>query len=194
MQREMPLCFNILALLLLQPTLTTPPPLTAVTVSRGCLTCKGTQPSTNVSVTALAQGEPCGVYTPSCAHGLRCSPPVDEPRPLRALLEGRGTCNDTNRINPTDQILTEAPATTEDPEEPPCRKLLTNLIKGLNAHLFQSHHDIYMPNCDKHGFFRKKQCWSSRGKQRGKCWCVDGNGMPLPSYSNSKGSQTCHSS
>lgn len=39
----------------------------------------------------------------------------------------------------------------------PCRKLLTTLIKGLDAHLFNSQHDIYMPNCDKRGFFRKKQ-------------------------------------
>lgn len=39
----------------------------------------------------------------------------------------------------------------------PCRKLLTTLIKGLDAHLFDSHHDIYMPNCDRRGFFRKKQ-------------------------------------
>lgn len=39
----------------------------------------------------------------------------------------------------------------------PCRKLLTTLIKGLNAHLFNPQHDIYMPNCDKRGFFRKKQ-------------------------------------
>lgn len=39
----------------------------------------------------------------------------------------------------------------------PCRKLLTSLIRGLDAHLFKSNHDIYMPNCDKRGFFRKKQ-------------------------------------
>lgn len=39
----------------------------------------------------------------------------------------------------------------------PCRQLLTTIIEGLNAHLFTSHHDIYMPNCDKRGFFRKKQ-------------------------------------
>lgn len=42
-------------------------------------------------------------------------------------------------------------------QQGPCRRLLTNLIKGLDAHLFDSQHDIYMPNCDKRGFFRKKQ-------------------------------------
>lgn len=42
----------------------------------------------------------------------------------------------------------------------PCRRLLTTLIQGLDAHLFGSQHDIYMPNCDKRGFFRKKQARS----------------------------------
>lgn len=116
----------------------------------------------------------------------------------------------------------------------PCRKLLTSLIKGLDAHLFKSDRDIYMPNCDKRGFFRKKQvnfqirfkklteiilariilhrldalaapyqgfslslfvlfvqCWSSRGKQRGKCWCVDENGMPVSSNTKKKGGLSC---
>lgn len=43
------------------------------------------------------------------------------------------------------------------PEQAPCRKLLTTLILDLEAHLFDTQHDIYMPNCDKRGFFRKKQ-------------------------------------
>lgn len=39
----------------------------------------------------------------------------------------------------------------------PCRKLLTTLIKRLDEHLFDPQYDIYMPNCDRRGFFRKKQ-------------------------------------
>lgn len=109
------------------------------------------------------------------------------------------------------------------PQQAPCRKLLTTLISDLEAHLFDTQHDIYMPNCDKRGFFRKKQvsvqgkitvvaadicvcvpartvwflcvllvqCWSSRGKRRGKCWCVDMNGMMVPSKGKQKGSQVC---
>lgn len=105
----------------------------------------------------------------------------------------------------------------------PCRKLLTTLILDLEAHLFDTQHDIYMPNCDKRGFFRKKQvsahgqitvvvddlyfcvaartiwfpwfllvqCWSSRGKRRGKCWCVDINGLMVPSKGRHKGSLVC---
>ncbi|KAF7663965.1 hypothetical protein LDENG_00195190 [Lucifuga dentata] len=184
-----------------RPALTSPWPLTSVSITKACPTCKRNQgipsqslPSADVSVTALAFGEPCGVYTLSCAHGLRCSPPEDGPRPLRALLEGRGICSNTSRINPTEKVHTADSEVTEDPHEAPCRKLLTTLVKGLDAHLFQSHHDIYVPNCDKRGFFRKKQCWSSRGKQRGKCWCVDDSGTPMPSYTKHKGTLLCQSS
>lgn len=47
--------------------------------------------------------------------------------------------------------------TDNSPQQAPCRKLLTTLISDLEAHLFDTQHDIYMPNCDKRGFFRKKQ-------------------------------------
>lgn len=101
---KMILYLNILMLLLLQPALLSPMLLTAP--SRGCSTCKGkpsqNQPSVDLNATSLAAGEPCGVYTVSCAHGLRCAPPEDEPRPLRALLEGRGVCNIASSVSPTE--------------------------------------------------------------------------------------------
>ncbi|XP_069007284.1 insulin-like growth factor-binding protein 6 [Embiotoca jacksoni] len=185
------LCSNIVVLLLLQMALSSP----LTTPSRGCPTCRGkptqSQPTADLNTTSLAAGEPCGVYTASCALGLRCAPLQDEPRPLRALLEGRGVCSNASSAGPTQQVHTVDPAPTVDPEEAPCRKLLTNLIKGLDAHLFKSNHDIYMPNCDKHGFFRKKQCWSSRGQQRGKCWCVDKSGMLVSAYTRRRGSPSC---
>lgn len=191
--REMLVYLHILALLLLQPALSSPVPLT--TASRGCPTCKSkptrSQPSVDLNTTSLAVGEPCGVYTLSCADGLRCAPKEDEPRPLRALLEGRGVCSNASSVDPTENIQTAVPAPTEDPEEAPCRKLLTTLIKGLDAHLFDPQHDIYMPNCDKNGFFMKKQCWSSRGKRRGKCWCVDQNGMTVSSNTDQKDDLSC---
>ncbi|CAJ1051768.1 insulin-like growth factor-binding protein 5 [Xyrichtys novacula] len=186
------LYLNLLVLILLQPASSSPRPQT--TPARGCLTCKTkptkAQPPVESNSTALAAGELCGVYTLSCANGLRCAPPEDEARPLRALLEGRGVCSNGSSLSPTETTQTVDPAPTEDPNEAPCRKLLTTLIKGLNAHLFNPQHDIYMPNCDKRGFFRKKQCWSSRGKQRGKCWCVNQNGMPVTSTRN-KGHLSC---
>uniref|UniRef100_A0A3Q3XII0 Thyroglobulin type-1 domain-containing protein n=1 Tax=Mola mola TaxID=94237 RepID=A0A3Q3XII0_MOLML len=185
------LCLHILVLLLPQLALSSPASLT--TASKGCPTCKAkpTQIQPGDLNATLQAGEPCGVYTAGCANGLRCAPPQTEPRPLRALLEGRGVCSNASSSSPTETINTAGPAPTEDPNEAPCRKLLTTLIKGLDAHLFDSHHDIYMPNCDKRGFFRKKQCWSSRGKRRGQCWCVDPNGMQVSSNTKQKGNLTC---
>ncbi|XP_056292751.1 insulin-like growth factor-binding protein 5 [Pseudoliparis swirei] len=187
------LYLNILVLVLLQLALSSSMMLT--TPSRGCLTCKLKSTQSQLAVdsnsTAPAIGEPCGVYTLGCAQGLRCTPSQDEPRPLRALLDGRGVCSNASSVNPTENVQTVELTTTQDPDEAPCRKLLTSLIKGLDAHLFKSHHDIYMPNCDKRGFFRKKQCWSSRGKRHGKCWCVNQNGMPVSSNTKHKGGRSC---
>ncbi|XP_069715812.1 insulin-like growth factor-binding protein 1 [Phaenicophaeus curvirostris] len=41
---------------------------------------------------ALGHGQRCGVYTVRCRQGLRCRVPAEEPRPLSALIQGRGTC------------------------------------------------------------------------------------------------------
>lgn len=99
---------TILVLLLLQPTPSRPVPLT--TLSRGSPTSKGkpsqSQPPVDLNATALAVGEPCGVYTLGCAHGLRCAPPEEEPRPLRALLEGKGICTVASSASPTDKVQT----------------------------------------------------------------------------------------
>ncbi|XP_066542431.1 insulin-like growth factor-binding protein 2-B [Hoplias malabaricus] len=45
-------------------------------------------------------GEPCGVYSPRCASGLRCTPEPSETRPLQQLLLGHGRC--TRRTDHTD--------------------------------------------------------------------------------------------
>ncbi|KAM4740169.1 insulin-like growth factor-binding protein 6 [Anableps anableps] len=175
---------NILMLLVkevaLSSILTTP--------SRGCPTCTGR--SVDLNVASLASGEPCGVYTLSCAPGLRCEPSKDELRPLRALLEGRGVCSNVSSTTSATLVYPVELAPTEDPKEAPCRKLLTKIIRGLDANLFKSNH-IYIPNCEKSGFYKKKQCWSSQGKQRGKCWCVDENGLPVPPKTKQNGSVIC---
>lgn len=103
LQCDMLLCINVLVLLLLQLALSSPVPLT--TPSRGCPTCKPklmqTQASEVLNATAPGVGGQCGVYTLSCALGLRCTPPPGEARPLRALLEGRGVCSNASSIGPT---------------------------------------------------------------------------------------------
>lgn len=105
---KMLLYLNILVLFFLRLALSSPMPLT--TPTRGCPTCETkptqTQASEHSNATTLAVGELCGVYTLSCAHGLRCAPPQGEPRPLRALLEGRGVCSNASSISPTENTHT----------------------------------------------------------------------------------------
>lgn len=94
-------------LLLLQPSLSSPVPLTTASrspASRGKPSQR--EPPADSNATTLAVGEPCGVYTLSCNHGLRCAPPEEEPRPLRALLEGRGVCTPAFSASPTDEVQT----------------------------------------------------------------------------------------
>lgn len=53
-----------------------------------CLTC------------ALREGHECGVYTGTCAAGLRCLPRVGEEKPLHALLHGKGMCMNEKDYKP----------------------------------------------------------------------------------------------
>ncbi|CAL8240655.1 unnamed protein product [Merluccius merluccius] len=53
-----------------------------------CLTC------------ALSEGQACGVYTGTCAQGLRCLPRSGEEKPLHALLHGRGVCTNEKGYKP----------------------------------------------------------------------------------------------
>ncbi|KPP67751.1 insulin-like growth factor binding protein 6 B2-like [Scleropages formosus] len=145
------------------------------------------------STSLLALGEPCGVYTLSCAKGLRCVPPPRDPSPLQALLQGRGFCAKQGKTEPTERPNPSGPhpPNSGDLEKAPCRKLLNSVLRGLELTIFQSNRDIYIPNCDTRGFYRKKQCRSSKGMQRGHCWCVDEHGMTLPSRVGEDGSLPC---
>ncbi|XP_036387869.1 insulin-like growth factor-binding protein 3 [Megalops cyprinoides] len=146
------------------------------------------------STVALAADEPCGVYTLSCARGLRCVPPPREGSPLQALLQGRGVCARGAPTGSTKRPLPTAldPSYNSDLEKAPCRKLQNTILQGLELTVFQSSHDIYIPNCDTRGFYMKKQCQSSRRMQRGHCWCVSEDGTPLPSRIAEDGTVHCN--
>ncbi|XP_018581122.1 insulin-like growth factor-binding protein 5 [Scleropages formosus] len=146
-----------------------------------------------VSTTVLALGEPCGVYTLSCAKGLRCMPSPDEDSPLQALLQGRGICTKASRtIHVEKPHPTGAqPSHSSELERAPCRKLLNAVLQRLELTIFSSNSDIYIPNCDTRGFYRRKQCRSSKGMQRGHCWCVDEYGVPMPSRTGEDGALQC---
>ncbi|XP_055779181.1 insulin-like growth factor-binding protein 1 isoform X1 [Salvelinus fontinalis] len=51
---------------------------------------------------------------------------------------------------------------------------------------------FYLPNCDKHGLFKAKQCESSLDGQRGRCWCVSSwNGKKIPGSTDLSGDADC---
>ena len=71
-----------------------------------CLTC------------ALREGQQCGVYTERCGAGLRCQPPPGEPRPLQALLDGRGLCANASATGRLRAYLLPAPSAPGEPQAP----------------------------------------------------------------------------
>lgn len=71
-----------------------------------CLTC------------ALREGQPCGVYTERCGAGLRCQPPPGEPRPLQALLDGRGLCANASAAGRLRAYLLPAPSAPGEAASP----------------------------------------------------------------------------
>ncbi|XP_006883945.1 PREDICTED: insulin-like growth factor-binding protein 6 [Elephantulus edwardii] len=163
------------------------------------------------------KGEPCGVYTPFCAQGLKCQPPEKDEAPLRALLLGRGRCqrpraptgeklkesklhgathaHEGNRRdqerNPGTSTTPVRPSPGQDTEMGPCRKHLESVLQQLQTEVFRGTHTLYMPNCDHRGFYRKRQCRSSQGQRKGPCWCVDRMGQPLQGSQESNGSSSC---
>lgn len=77
---------------------------------KNCLTCKdghysgaGRASRDHTGTGVLTLGEPCGVYTLSCAKGLRCVPPPKDHSPLQALLQGRGFCAKQGKLIPTEK-------------------------------------------------------------------------------------------
>ncbi|XP_042620174.1 insulin-like growth factor-binding protein 5b isoform X2 [Cyprinus carpio] len=174
-----------------------------------CLTC------------ALAEGQACGVYTGTCTHGLRCLPRNGEEKPLHALLHGKGVCTNEKGYKPQHPPIdvihsrknaavrkdkkkqqekhrllgstdySPLPIDKHEPEFGPCRRKLDGIIQSMKDTSRVMALSLYLPNCDKKGFFKRKQCKPSRGRKRGICWCVDKYGVQLPGTDYSGGNIQC---
>ncbi|XP_034034182.1 insulin-like growth factor-binding protein 5 isoform X2 [Thalassophryne amazonica] len=75
--------------------------------------------------------------------------------------------------------------------EGPCRRRLDNLIQSMKDTSRVFALSLHIPNCDKKGFFKRKQCKPSRGRKRGICWCVDRFGVKIPGISYAGGELQC---
>ncbi|XP_052335988.1 insulin-like growth factor-binding protein 3 [Oncorhynchus keta] len=75
----------------------------------------------------------------------------------------------------------------------PCRREMESILNSLKISNVLIPRGIRIPNCDKKGFYKKKQCRPSKGRKRGYCWCVDKYGQPLPSYhGKERGESQCN--
>ncbi|XP_077470922.1 insulin-like growth factor-binding protein 3 isoform X1 [Stigmatopora argus] len=69
-----------------------------------------------------------------------------------------------------------------EPEYGPCRREIESILSSLKITDILNPRGFRIPNCDKKGFYKKKQCRPSKGRKRGFCWCVDKYGQPLPGF------------
>ncbi|XP_028255345.1 insulin-like growth factor-binding protein 5a [Parambassis ranga] len=78
-----------------------------------------------------------------------------------------------------------------EPEFGPCRRRLDNFIQSMKDTYQVLALSLYVPNCDKKGFFKRKQCKPSRGRKRGICWCVDRFGVKVPGINYTSSDLQC---
>ncbi|KAM4628931.1 insulin-like growth factor-binding protein 3 [Polymixia lowei] len=72
----------------------------------------------------------------------------------------------------------------------PCRREMESILNSLKITNVLNPRGFRIPNCDKKGFYKKKQCRPSKGRKRGYCWCVDKYGQPLPGYDGKERDET----
>ncbi|TNN37699.1 Insulin-like growth factor-binding protein 3 [Liparis tanakae] len=73
--------------------------------------------------------------------------------------------------------------TKQEPEYGPCRREIEGILSSLKITDILNPRGFRIPNCDKKGFYKRKQCRPSKGRKRGFCWCVDKYGTPVPGFS-----------
>uniref|UniRef100_A0A3P8WIV6 Insulin-like growth factor-binding protein 5 n=1 Tax=Cynoglossus semilaevis TaxID=244447 RepID=A0A3P8WIV6_CYNSE len=83
------------------------------------------------------------------------------------------------------------PIDKHEPEFGPCRRKLDGILQQMKDTSRVLALSLYLPNCDRKGFFKRKQCKPSRGRKRGICWCVDKYGIQLPGTDYSGGDIQC---
>lgn len=85
--------------------------------------------------------------------------------------------------------------TKQEPEYGPCRREMESILNGLKITDILNPRGFRIPNCDKKGFYKKRQCRPSKGRKRGFCWCVDKYGQQLPGFDGKeRGDALCYNS
>ncbi|KAM7375278.1 hypothetical protein PAMA_014396 [Pampus argenteus] len=111
---------------------------------------------------------------------------------VQAMKQAKDRIKQLARLGPASNL--DFPLHSLDKLEPefgPCRRRLDNLIQSMKDTSQVLALSLYIPNCDKKGFFKRKQCKPSRGRRRGICWCVDRFGVKIPGINYTEGDLQC---
>lgn len=113
-------------------------------------------------------------------------------RKAKAMKQAKDRKNQLARPGPASNRDPSPPSLDKlEPEFGPCRRRLDNLIQSMRGSSQVLPLSLYIPNCDKKGFFKRKQCKPSRGRKRGFCWCVDRFGVKIPGINYAGGDLQC---
>ncbi|XP_028988896.1 insulin-like growth factor-binding protein 3 isoform X3 [Betta splendens] len=139
------------------------------------------QPGETKPLQALLEGRGVCANATNKRPAVRATPPVNElPDVLRPQRP------DTKVVEVPGPPLTvqenSFPQTKQEPESGPCRREIESILSSLKITHILNPRGFRIPNCDKKGYYKKKQCRPSKGRKRGFCWCVDKHGQPLPAF------------
>lgn len=113
-------------------------------------------------------------------------------RKAQAMKQAKDRKKQLARLGPASNLDFSALSLDKlEPEFGPCRRRLDNLIQSMKDTSRVLALSLYIPNCDKKGFFKRKQCKPSRGRKRGICWCVDRFGVKIPGINYAGGELQC---
>ncbi|KAM4710606.1 insulin-like growth factor-binding protein 5a [Anableps anableps] len=97
-----------------------------------------------------------------------------------------------SKLTPTNNRELPLPSVDKvESEFGPCKRELDTLIHSMKDTSRVLSVSLYIPNCDKKGFFKRKQCKPSRGRKRGICWCVDRFGQRVAGSNSAGGELQC---
>lgn len=155
----------------------------------------GNQVEDSVNVTQTITVLP-GVGTVKDGHSRGS---MDTRPPLHNILIQRGE----NRKTQSYKVESLSGANTDvhnfsveskrENEYGPCRREMESILNSLKISNVLNPRGFRIPNCDRKGFYKKKQCRPSKGRRRGYCWCVDKYGQPLPGYDGRQwGEKQCY--
>ncbi|XP_070410438.1 insulin-like growth factor-binding protein 3 isoform X1 [Nothobranchius furzeri] len=191
-------------------------PLQALLEGRGVCTSAASKKLNAILIPATKQGRNAGNQVEDCANTTQEVTTVP-PAPV-TVKDGRSQGSTNTRPPMNNKLLQKAEnkktqSYKVDPvsrgpdvdmhnfsqeikretEYGPCRRQIDSILNSLKINNVLNPRGFRIPNCDRKGFYKKKQCRPSKGRRRGVCWCVDKYGHPLPGYDDGEqGKMKCY--